>query len=202
MLISFFLCIYVAIRQVSFAEYIALQYNKSAQEILAIVGSRYPSDSEQYLLLREMIAQSKDVYISYGAGAWLFLCMLCIMIGYFILYKGNKSSVSIGEYQTHKYVVYSLIVALAVAVITQYKVVAINYMLGVSPLFFIQGMGVVDKVIGKWYRNNVILKVIGIACLMINPYILLFISVIGLFDNWFDFRKLSIQEEVNENNLD
>ena len=191
---------YIALRQFVFFDYISSQYDQAADEAKQIIGSKLVENSEQYHIFIEMVDIFKNYYINYSPGLWISTMMLCLLVGYFFLSRNKEDMLSISLYQNHLYVTYSLVAALAIAIFTNYKVYAINYLLALVPLYLMQGLGVVNEKIGKWFVNSKVLLVIAIGSLIINPYIVLLISVIGLFDNWFDFRDLSKSEDLNENN--
>ena len=192
---------FIAIRQLLYSTFIATQYTESVDEVVNMLSNRFQESSEQYLLFLEMVEMSKDFYLKYSPGIWIFTMLLCLMLGYYFLSKKSKELVSLRYYQTHLYVIYSLILALVIAVFSEdYRIYAINYLIALVPLFLMQGLAVLKFKIGKWFENSKILLVIAILSLILNPYIVLFISVIGLFDNWFDFRSLSKPEDLNESN--
>jgi len=205
---------YIAIRQILFSEYIFERYAQAVDEAMKILSNRFPEGSEQYSLFLEMIEMTKNFYQKYSPGIWILTMMFCLIVGYYILSKKYNALETLRNYQTHRYIIYSLILALMIAVLSpMYKgeptfimgkvqTSAINYLFAMTPLFFLQGLGVLKMKIGRWIISSKILLFLAVLTVIINPYVVLFISVIGLFDNWFDFRNLSQTEDVNENHSD
>jgi hypothetical protein len=192
--------LYVWLRQLLFSDFMISRYNQSAVEAKMVISSRFPEQSEHYLIFSEMVDLSVKFYSLYSPGVWLSVMMLCLGIGYFLCFRKNEDMPGINDYQTHIYVLYGLVVALVLAIFTRYKVYGINFLIGLAPLYLLQGIGVISVRMGQWFQRYIILRVIGILCLVFNPYIALFISLIGLFDNFFDFRSLHKTEEINEDN--
>jgi len=190
---------FIALRQFLFLDVITSRYVRAVDEAVKAVSSRFTENSEQYLIFVEMVEISKNLYMQYSPGIWISTMMLCLMVGYFFLSRKREELSSMKFYQTHVYVIYSLVVALLLAVFIQrFRVFAINYLLALVPLFLIQGLCVLNAKMGRWFVNSKALLAVGVLLLILNPYIVLFVSVIGLFDNWFDFRNLSKSEDLNE----
>jgi hypothetical protein len=198
MLLLLFNTIFIALRQFVFYETILYQYNLAADEAVILFSNRYAEGSERFLMLMDMIEMSKEFYMRYISGIWISGMMLCLMIGYYFLSRRNQELKSLIYFQSHIYLIYSLIIALALSIFSDYRVYSINFMIALLPLFFIQGSAVLIKKIGHWFINSKFLLIIVVVSILINPYFILIISVIGLFDNWFDFRNLSKSEDLNE----
>ena len=200
--------VYVLVRQLLYSEYINNMYLESVEGAVTMLSNRFQAGSEQYVLFMDLIEMSKDFYLKYSPGIWIATMLMCLIFGYYFLSRKLRTLESydlepLSHYQTHNYAIYSLILALIVAVFfTKYRVISINLLLALMPLFLLQGFAVIKMKIGKWFVNSKFLLVLAILTLLINPYVILFISVIGLFDNWFDFRSLSKMEEINEDNTD
>ena len=190
---------YIALRQLLFYNEINTQYNEAVDEAVKLVSTRFQENSEQYQVFIEITDLMRNFYLQYSPGVWIATIMLCLTIGYFSFARKREELHSLSEYQTDVFVVYSLVIALIVALFTDYKLYAVNYLIALSPLFLMQGIGVVNNKIGKWFLNSKILIAVAILSMIINPYIVLFISALGLFDCWFDFRNLNKPEDLNEN---
>lgn len=72
---------------------------------------------------------------------------------------------------------------------------ALNILLVITLLYFIQGMAVVSAFIAK-NSAPTILRVLLYALLVIQPYLLALVAGIGLFDLWIDFRTPKTQENL------
>jgi uncharacterized protein YybS (DUF2232 family) len=72
---------------------------------------------------------------------------------------------------------------------------ALNILLIITLLYFLQGMAVVSAFIAK-NSASTLLRIILYALLIIQPYLLALVAGIGLFDLWVDFRTPKKQENL------
>jgi uncharacterized protein YybS (DUF2232 family) len=72
---------------------------------------------------------------------------------------------------------------------------ALNMLLIITLLYFIQGMAVVSAFIAK-NAASTLLRILLYALLIIQPYLLALVACIGLFDLWVDFRTPKTQENL------
>lgn len=72
---------------------------------------------------------------------------------------------------------------------------ALNILLLVSLMYFVQGMAVVSMLISKQSISG-ILRIVLYIMLLIQPYLMAFVAVIGLCDLWVDFRTPKKQENL------
>lgn len=200
MILLFYNSLFMLIRQLIFAKTIFADYKRSVDEAIKILSSRFDDNPEQFQLFMDMVEITKEFYLKYSPGIWIGTFLLCLMIAYYFFSKGYFQINILKKYRTNVFVIYTFVIALALTVINPTKIIAINYLIALVPLFFIQGIAIIQKKIGYWFLLSKILLIIAIFSLILNPYLVLFISVIGLFDNWFDFRNLSQLEDSHENN--
>jgi hypothetical protein len=174
------------------------KFTLESAEVMKIYAEKIQPNAEQMAFFQEMIEQSKYIYTNFSSGIWIFSIMLSFLIGFYITTRGNLLY-SINKYHVNLYVIYTLIIALIFAIFSKYSIYSWNFIIGVLPLFFMQGIGIITYKFGRYYKKSKLFIFISILCLLINPYIVIFISFIGLFDNWFDFRKFNKLEDINEN---
>jgi uncharacterized protein YybS (DUF2232 family) len=70
-----------------------------------------------------------------------------------------------------------------------------------SPLFVIQGVAVIEHFLGRYLRRSIVLTTVLIIVGILNGFVVM-VASIGLFDVWFNFRKITDREESHENNPD
>lgn len=63
-------------------------------------------------------------------------------------------------------------------------------------LYFFQGLSVFIHLLGKWKIPGY-LRIVFYVIVAVQSYGILLLSVLGLADIWFDFRKLNTDEQVN-----
>lgn len=72
---------------------------------------------------------------------------------------------------------------------------ALNILLIVSLLYFLQGMAVISTIISRQASSGV-LRIIMYVMLALQPYLAIVVSAIGLCDLWVDFRTPKKQENL------
>ena len=72
---------------------------------------------------------------------------------------------------------------------------ALNLLLIITLLYFIQGMAVISAFIAK-NAASTLLRILLYSLLIIQPYLLALVAGIGLFDLWVDFRTPKTQENL------
>jgi uncharacterized protein YybS (DUF2232 family) len=109
-------------------------------------------------------------------------------------------NIAIGDFSTFKnpdLLVWVLIAAGFVLLLPVSPVTtpALNILLIITLLYFIQGMAVVSAFIAK-NTASTLLRILLYSLLVIQPYLLTLIAGIGLFDLWVDFRTPKTQENL------
>jgi uncharacterized protein YybS (DUF2232 family) len=110
------------------------------------------------------------------------------------------ASIAVGEFSSYKnsdLLVWALIVT-GVALLLPVSVVttpALNALLIVALLYFIQGMAVVTAFVSR-SSVSALVRILLYAMLIIQPYLLALVAGIGLFDLWVDFRTPKTQENL------
>ena len=202
MIVLFTNTLYIAIQRILFSTIITAQYNEALDKSIDIISRNYAEHSEQYQLFMEMVELSRDFYLKYSPGFWVCFILICLLFGFYFFSRKNVYRYQLIRYRTHIYVIYSLVIALLLALVSKWRIISLNYLIAMIPLFLLQGIAVLFVKLGKWLFYSKLIILMGIIILLINPYLLILISVVGLMDNWLDFRKLIKPEDLNENNYD
>jgi uncharacterized protein YybS (DUF2232 family) len=95
--------------------------------------------------------------------------------------------------------IYLLILAMIIFILPNWKTTGINAMVILAPIFLIQGISILDFFWGEFFRRSKLLLFLLIISMVVNIPILILVGLIGLLDIWFDFRKIRIMEDINEN---
>jgi predicted membrane protein DUF2232 len=149
----------------------------------------------------ELIEITKYVITNFYPGIWVLTLVLAVYIGSLFLstrlkHKWQHKLVRL-PYET----VYPIMICLVAFLFKTTRIIGINGLLMILPLFLIQGLSILDFYWGDHIRKVKILMVLLVLAMVFNPYIVAIIAVLGLTDIWFNFRKIRIREEINENNL-
>jgi len=185
--------LFITARQYFYGEYISQVYDNATNDIQKAITERYANNPDQASLFTEMLIVSKQNYTTYIVGLWTALMMFCLSVAYFVSFSRISDIVGIHHFQNHVLCIYSLIVALVILVFTKYDTFAKNYIIAISPLYIMQGLGVLGMKSQSWaFRISPILKILVFLFLLLNPYFWLIIALVGIFDCWLDFRKINI----------
>jgi hypothetical protein len=97
--------------------------------------------------------------------------------------------------------VYLLAVMLIAFIMLPDKTYPIDGLFILIPFFLIQGIAVLDFFWGKFLAKTVVLRLIVIIVFLLYTTMWIVISFTGLFDVWFNFRKIYTKEDLDENHL-
>jgi len=75
-----------------------------------------------------------------------------------------------------------------------FKFISYNTLIIFAALFFYQGIDIVNYYFNKW-KSGIFLRVIVYLLVFSEPYVMLLISIFGLFDNWFDMTKIRLKKD-------
>jgi len=190
--------LFIIFRQFFCHQYITNLYDTQTNDFLALIAQRYADNPEQASFLSEMVIISKLNYTAHIVGLWTAFMLLCLGTAYFFTFARTNDVVGIYLYQNRVWCIYSLILALLIIVFTKYDIFAKNYIIALSPLYLLQGFGVIGMKTHHFLRRiSPILKVLLFILLMLNPYFWLIIVLIGIFDCWLDFRKINYAPQEN-----
>jgi len=184
--------LFIIIRQIFYHQYITDLYDSQTNELLKIIAERYANNPEQAGFISEMVILSKMNFTTHIVGLWTALMMLCLATAYFLTFSRSFDVVGLYLYQNRVWCIYSLIIALMIIVFTKYDALAKNYIIAISPLYLLQGFGVIGMKTHHYkLRLSLFVKALLFILLALNPYFWLVIILIGIFDCWLDFRKIN-----------
>jgi len=184
--------LFITFRQFFCSQYLTNLYDSQTNDLLKIIAERYAGNPEQASFLSEMVILSKLNYSNHIVGLWTALMMLCLATAYFFAFTRTNEVVGIYLFQNHVWCIYSLIIALCIIVFTKYDTLAKNYIIALTPLYLLQGLGVIGMKTHHFKRRlSLFVKALLFILLMLNPYFWLIITLIGVFDCWLDFRRIN-----------
>lgn len=104
---------------------------------------------------------------------------------------------SFRKYRNPEHLVWLLIVSGFGVLVPQHMVylASLNVLIVVGSLYAVQGLAVISHFFNK-YAVPKFIRFIGCLLLVFQPFMLLAISVLGIFDLWGDFRSPSKQENL------
>ncbi len=189
--------LYSVFRQVFLMDVLITSMNDSALIIKDYIMNSGISESDFDMMLQAMITS----YKTFNPSIWTCSAIIATYLGSVAL---SKSRVI---YWNHKLIkmpyatIYLLLLALVAFLVIPDKIYAMNLLLVLTPIYLIQGIAILDFYWGKFLAKTAILRFILIIALLLNPYMLIVITFTGLFDVWFNFRKIYTKEDLDENHL-
>ena len=155
-------------------------------------------------LLASELIHTFPAYIFIGVFVMLWFNMFMVLKSRRLLFSGNDyphSEKNLLQFQVPFALVPLLIVGLVLAVWGKdlgqlwYEDAGMNIIKCLGLFYFFQGFGVLSDllsflgILGFW-RSIVVMAVVFIAST--------FVAAVGLFDNWFDFRKYFVKPKIED----
>ncbi len=198
---AFFLnIIYSILRLVIFGK----QYAEIIAEVLGnykeFVTQSFQNNNEQLTLALKFTDTFQELFTKYYVGFWVFTIVFAIYIGSLFLSKKGILKWEHRKIRMPFYLIYILITALAGFLLPTTHIYGINALIMIAPLFFIQGISIMDFYWGDFFKKSKLLLFLLIFSMVFNYFILILVALIGLTDIWFNFRKIDM-EEIDGNNL-
>lgn len=194
--------LYSASSDVKLQQLISAELTSSINQAVAIYEKSGVKGEELDLVKQTMKTVSELVFRLYPA---LITLMLAIMAGCNLALLKKTAAVfgikmNVGEFvsfRTPDILVWVFISAGFAMLLpsTLASTPALNILLLVSLLYFAQGMAVVSMLISKQSISGV-LRIVLYVMLLIQPYLMALVAVIGLCDLWVDFRTPKKQENL------
>ena len=131
----------------------------------------------------------------------MFMFYSAVMIGNFYIVKRlipELNRIELTKFQAPFFVVWLFIIS-GFFVLFNKNYFFINIFLICSFLYLIQGLCIIEFWFKK-YEVSPFLRGIFLFTIIFLQFVFILIAILGLFDNWFDYRKLNIKEENNESN--
>lgn len=197
----FFSVVYSAARQLIFGKAFIENVNQAIEQYKEFITSAFQNSAEQMNLALEITESFKKIFTTFYAGIWVCTVVLAIYFGSLLFSRKNIMKWKHRTIRMPFFLIYFLIVGLVLFLMPGTKNIGINSLLMLSPLFLIQGISILDFYWGNFFKKSKFLLFLLIFSMVINYFILTLVALMGLLDIWFNFRKISIMEEMNESNL-
>ena len=197
----FFNIVYSIARQLIFGKAFIENVTQAIGQYKEFITSAFRNSVEQMNLALKITERFKEIFTTFYAGIWIFTVVLALYFGSLLF---SRKSIMKWEHKTIRlpfFLIYFLIISLVLFLMPGTKNIGINSLLMLSPLFLIQGISILDFYWGNFFKKSKFLLFLLILSMVINYFILTLVALMGLLDIWFNFRKISIMEEMNESNL-
>lgn len=194
--------VYSAVSGTNLQQLISTEITGSLKQAVALYEKGGVTGEELELLKRSMSTAADMLQRLYPA---LVTAMLIVIAGCnLVLVKKTTAKVvanlAIGDFSTFRnpdllvwvLIVTGLLLLLPVSPITT---PALNILLIITLLYFFQGMAVISALIKK-HSVPAFVRILLYTMLIIQPYLLVLVAGIGLFDLWVNFRTPKTQENL------
>jgi hypothetical protein len=167
--------------------------------VLLPIGKGF--NQEQLMMFKYLVKIGRELVSHYNIAMWCSGMIIAVYLGSLLLTRSRAMTWS------HKYIkfphelVYMVIGCMILIVIPITKVLGLNLLLAILPLYLIQGTAVFDFFWGAHFARSPILRFLVILVILLYYPLLVLLVLVGLFDNWFNFRKIEIREENDENHF-
>jgi len=178
-------------------ENIGIAFERSKELII----DSFQNNPDQINIFLELLAKSKIFLENFNVSIWSAGIVIASYLGALILSKRRGSSWKHNRIRLPFFLIYFLIFVLVLVLLPKTKVVGLNGILLVAPLFLIQGISILDFYWGNFFSKSKFLLYLLIFAMALNFPLLILVSLVGLFDIWFNFRKINVTEDLHENHL-
>jgi len=193
---------YSAVSGINLQQLISAEISSSLKQAVALYEKGGVTGEELELIKRSMSTAADLLQRLYPA---LVTALLAVIAGCNLALVKRTTvktavNIAIGDFSTFRnpdLLVWALIAAGSALLLPVSPVTtpALNILLIITLLYFLQGMAVVSAFIAK-NSASTLLRILLYAMLIIQPYLLALVAGIGLFDLWVDFRTPKKQENL------
>jgi hypothetical protein len=131
-------------------------------------------------------------------GFWAFGTTLAAFVGFILLARGITARWRLDRIRLPFHPGYLTVAGLALVLPEPTRVMGLNLVLMLAGLFLVQGVSVLLYYWKNWFHDSVFLTAVVIVLIALNPFFILLIALLGAVDLWFNLRKLSHEEEIDE----
>lgn len=174
-------------------------YSEDIQSVFTTLRASLEENNmnpDQLNLMLNYLNNFEDLFINYISVIWSFFMILAIFFGALIIAKKSDEinwNFSLVRWPFQS--VYLLIAGLALTLIPLTNSIGIKLLVLLLTFYFIEGISILTYFWKDYFTKSKFFLVILIIAILFNPFLLLLISLVGVFDIWFNFRKIDITEE-------
>lgn len=193
--------IYAYIRSHLFGKFMLQNYDLLAKLDPSVLSMGKSLNPEQLAMFKSVIKIGRDLTDHYNIAIWCIGMIIAVYLGSLLL---MRSKAMIWDHKFLKFpqeLIYMVIGTMVLIIFPMTKVLGINLLFAILPLYLIQGVAVVDFFWGTYFARSPILRFLLILVMILNYPLLVLLVIVGLFDNWFNYRKIEIREENDENHF-
>jgi hypothetical protein len=175
--------------------------NLTAQfEEIRKVAEAFGAEFSETYQLEEALSLMEEIVTNFGAAIWVTGIVTAAYLGFIFFAKKQRIRIHHRSLRFPYFCVYGIIFGLLLTLIPTTKILGLNMLLMLSPLYFFQGISILDYYWRPFVEKSKWFAFLLVLMLLFNYFFAMLIVMMGLLDVWFNFRKLKIQEEIDESN--
>ncbi|MFO7660555.1 MAG: hypothetical protein R6V77_06550 [Candidatus Cloacimonadaceae bacterium] len=148
----------------------------------------------------DAIVWIQNLMLKYQAAIWGSFQILAVFLGFMLFNRHSAFKQRIRLIKFPYPIIYLMIATLALSLFPITRIWGLNALICMSVFYLIQGTAVLSFVWGDYFAKVKLMRTLLIMAVIINYPVLILIALVGIIDNWFDFRKLNVMEEKHESN--
>jgi len=192
-------CCYAIARQFIWGKQLLENVILAMQNVESFMQSSITENQEQLSFALELIESTKAILTKYYIGTWMVSIILGLYFGSLLLSRQLQNKWDHRRIGLPFYIIYLLIASLLLFILPQVRILGINSLMILVPLFIIQGVSILDFFWRDFFTKSKFLLFLLIFSMALNIPILILVALVGMLDIWFDFRKIRVMEENDEN---
>ena len=150
---------------------------------------------------QDIIEKIRNLINNYFPAVWTSVIIVAIYLGALMVSKRDIRKWNHKIVQLPYFIVYLLLGILFFCIFPSTRIWGYNGLFMIAPVFLIQGISVLDFYWGNYFRKSKFLLFFLIISMILNYFLLLLVALMGVFDIWFNFRKIYILEESDGNHF-
>jgi hypothetical protein len=193
--------IYAYVRSMVFGTIMLQNYDLMAKLNPAVLPMGKGLNPEQLAMFKYIVKIGRNLINHYNIAIWCIGMIIALYLGSLLL---TKSKVLVWDHKFLKLpneLIYLVIGSMIMIVLPMTKLLGFNLLLAILPLYLIQATAIIDFFWGAHFAKSPILRFLLVLVLLLNYPLLVLLVLIGLLDNWLNFRKIEIREENDENHF-
>ena len=172
----------------------------SLEQNITMIESYFKNSPEKIENAKILLESFSGILVNYSISLWTVAIVLGLASGSLVLSRNIKANYEIKSIKVPYFLVYGLISGLSLFIFPTTRNFGSNIVISISSLYLIQGISIALFFWWDYITRSKVLMWMTILAILMNPYILILITLVGIADIWFDIRKLNKSEEKNENN--
>jgi hypothetical protein len=134
-------------------------------------------------------------------GLWTLGMVLATCVGLLMLTRGVAVHWRFDRLRLPFHPVFLIILGLGLCLHSATRAFSANILIMLGSLLTIQGISILLFFGRRLFKGSFWLNLILIIAIVINPVFILMIALLGAIDLWFNIRKISPEEEIDESDL-